>query len=79
MGIAADEQKHLFDRFFRTQAAGEQAIQGTGLGLSIGQDIAHAHGGSIDFTSHENVGTTFRVQLPLAPITASASKMVNAA
>ena len=32
IGIAADEQKHLFDRFFRTRAAGEQAIQGTGLG-----------------------------------------------
>jgi signal transduction histidine kinase len=64
IGIAADEQKHLFDRFFRTRAAGEQAIQGTGLGLSISQAIAHAHGGLIEVTSEEHVGTTFRVAFP---------------
>ncbi len=46
IGVAADEQQHLFDRFFRTRAAGEQAIQGTGLGLSISQAIAQAHGGA---------------------------------
>jgi len=64
IGIAADEQKHLFDRFFRTRAACERAIQGTGLGLSISQAIAQAHGGLIEVTSQENVGTTFRVALP---------------
>jgi signal transduction histidine kinase len=65
MGIPADEQEFLFDRFFRASAAGEHAIQGTGLGLSIAQEIAQAHGGRIEFTSRENVGTTFRVELPL--------------
>jgi signal transduction histidine kinase len=64
IGIPADEQPHLFDRFFRAQAAGEKAIQGTGLGLSISQAIAHAHGGHIEVTSRENMGTTFRVALP---------------
>jgi signal transduction histidine kinase len=64
IGIAADEQQHLFDRFFRTRAAGEQAIQGTGLGLSISQAIAQAHGGLIEVTSEEHVGTTFRVAFP---------------
>jgi signal transduction histidine kinase len=64
IGIAADEQKHLFDRFFRTRAADEKAIQGTGLGLSISQAIARAHGGLIEVSSRENVGTIFRVALP---------------
>jgi signal transduction histidine kinase len=64
IGIALEEQEHLFDRFFRTRAAEASAIQGTGLGLAISQAIAHAHGGRIDFTSQENVGTTFRVALP---------------
>jgi signal transduction histidine kinase len=64
IGIAADEQEHLFDRFFRTRAASEQAIQGTGLGLSISQAIAEAHGGLIEVTSEEHVGTTFRVAFP---------------
>jgi signal transduction histidine kinase len=64
IGIPADEQAQLFDRFFRARAAAEGAVQGTGLGLSISQDIAHAHGGAIDVTSKVGVGTTFRVALP---------------
>ena len=65
IGIAADEQEHLFERFFRTRAADEKAIQGTGLGLSISQAIARAHGGLIEVSSEENVGTIFRVALPV--------------
>jgi signal transduction histidine kinase len=64
IGIPADEQAQLFDRFFRARAAAEGAVQGTGLGLSISQDIARAHGGLIDVTSETDVGTTFRVALP---------------
>jgi signal transduction histidine kinase len=64
MGIPAAEQEHLFDRFFRTQAAEQNAIQGSGLGLAISQAIAQAHGGVIEVTSEENAGTTFRVVLP---------------
>jgi signal transduction histidine kinase len=67
IGIAVDEQKYLFDRFFRGRVAGDKAIQGTGLGLSISQSIAHAHGGVIEVESNENVGTTFRVALPATP------------
>jgi signal transduction histidine kinase len=64
MGIPADDQEHLFDRFFRTQAAEENAIQGSGLGLAISQAIAQAHGGLIEVSSKENVGTTFRLVFP---------------
>jgi signal transduction histidine kinase len=64
MGIPADDQEHLFDRFFRTQAAEEKAIQGSGLGLAISQAIAQAHGGLIEVTSKENAGTTFRLVFP---------------
>ncbi len=64
IGIAADEQPQLFDRFFRARSADVNAVQGTGLGLSISQAIAVAHGGLIDVSSEESVGTTFRVALP---------------
>jgi signal transduction histidine kinase len=64
MGIPAGDQEHLFDRFFRTQAAEENAIQGSGLGLAISQAIAQAHGGLIDVISVENAGTTFRLVFP---------------
>jgi PAS domain S-box-containing protein len=65
MGIPADEQERLFERFFRSSTATAQAIQGTGLGLTIARAIAEGHGGGITFTSVENEGTTFRIQLPL--------------
>jgi PAS domain S-box-containing protein len=65
IGVPADEQDKLFERFFRTKAATERAIQGTGLGLSITKAIAEAHGGTISVMSEQGVGTTFRIELPL--------------
>jgi PAS domain S-box-containing protein len=65
MGIPSDEQEHLFERFFRTAKATEQAIPGTGLGLAISKAIVYAHGGRITFASSEGSGTTFRVSIPI--------------
>jgi PAS domain S-box-containing protein len=65
MGIPAEEQQHLFERFFRTSRATEQAIPGTGLGLAISKAIVHAHGGRITLTSEEGTGTTFRISIPI--------------
>ena len=66
IGIARADQEKVFERFFRTRAASEQAIQGTGLSLSISKAIAEAHSGSITVESDEGKGTSFRVELPLA-------------
>jgi PAS domain S-box-containing protein len=65
IGIPAGERQFLFQRFFRTSTATEQAIQGTGLGLAISKAIVDAHGGAIDVESEEGSGTTFRVTLPV--------------
>jgi len=65
MGISADEQEQVFERFFRTSRATEQAIQGTGLGLAISKAIVHAHGGQITLASNEGEGATFRVVIPI--------------
>ncbi|MGH3006600.1 MAG: PAS domain S-box protein [Gaiellaceae bacterium] len=64
IGIPAGERQFLFQRFYRTSTATEQAIQGTGLGLAISKAIVEAHGGEIDVESEEGAGTTFRVSLP---------------
>ena len=64
-GIPVSEQDEIFERFFRTEAAGEQAIPGTGLGLAISRTIVEAHGGTITFRTRENVGTTFTIRLPV--------------
>lgn len=66
MGIPIEEQGRLFQRFFRSSLATENAIQGTGLGLHIVRSIAEAHHGTVDFESTPGVGTTFRFTVPLA-------------
>ncbi|WP_394993661.1 ATP-binding protein [Emticicia sp.] len=61
IGIPAADQKHLFERFFRSSNAGE--IKGTGLGLSIVAHYVNLLKGSIKFESKENVGTKFYINL----------------
>ena len=65
IGIPKAEQDRLFQRFFRSSTATEQAIPGTGLGLVISKAIAEAHGGTIDVRSDTGQGTCFTVRLPL--------------
>jgi signal transduction histidine kinase len=70
IGIPAAEQSRLFERFFRSSIATEQAIPGTGLGLVITKAIAEAHGGEVSVRSEVGEGTCFRVELPLEPVAA---------
>jgi PAS domain S-box-containing protein len=62
VGIPENVQEKMFRQFFR--AGNVHNIQGTGLGLYIVKRYLELVGGSIDFTSKENQGTTFRVHLP---------------
>jgi heavy metal sensor kinase len=65
-GIPSDALPHIFERFYRAdKVRSHPSIQGAGLGLSIVQAICQAHGGSIDASSQEGVGTTLTVTLPL--------------
>ena len=64
IGVSAVDQTQLFEPFFRTRAAADQAVLGTGLGLTITKAIVDAHGGSIRVESEVGTGTTFEVQLP---------------
>ncbi|WP_341805340.1 ATP-binding protein [Nocardioides ochotonae] len=65
IGIPLSEQKHLFQRFFRSELAQKHAIQGSGLGLSISRAVVERHGGTIDVVSDTGAGTTFLVRMPL--------------
>jgi len=64
IGIPAEDQKHLFSRFFR--AGNVTNIQGTGLGLNIVRRYVDLLNGDIFFTSEHEVGTTFFVKIPYA-------------
>jgi signal transduction histidine kinase len=66
IGIAADEQGHVFSRFYRASTATELAVPGTGLGLAITRALVDQHGGAIDLESREGEGTTVTVTLPAA-------------
>lgn len=63
MGIPEKDQKHIFERYFRAENA--LLNQGTGIGLNIAKVHLENLGGSIRFTSKENVGTKFIVELPI--------------
>ncbi len=63
IGIPEDEQKHLFDRFFR--ASNSTNIEGTGLGLNIVKKYVDMLGGNIEFKSKQYSGSTFTVTLPV--------------
>ncbi|HWY86374.1 MAG TPA: ATP-binding protein [Gemmataceae bacterium] len=63
-GIPPEHLGHVFEKFFRVP--GQSRGSGTGLGLAIVQEIVTAHGGTISCASQPGVGTTFRINLPLA-------------
>lgn len=65
VGIPEKDKKQVFAKFFRSDIIVEQGYQGTGLGLYTAQELAKRLGGKITFESKQNIGSTFRVSLPL--------------
>ena len=65
-GIPSDVLPHVFDRFYRGDAARSQQEGESGLGLAIAKSIVEAHGGTIAAASTPGHGTTFTIMLPIA-------------
>lgn len=64
MGISPENQKKLFQRFFRVKNEKTRNIGGTGLGLCIAKSIIEAHDGRIEIESEEGKGSRFIMELP---------------
>jgi two-component system sensor histidine kinase BaeS len=63
-GISPAQLPHVFDRFWRADAARGRATGGSGLGLAIARQIVTDHAGTIEVASTLGVGTTFTLRLP---------------
>ena len=64
IGIPEEDQKHLFEPFFR--ASNAVNLPGSGLGLNIVREIITRHQGKVTVKSRVNEGTTFRITLPIS-------------
>lgn len=76
VGISREDQKRIFERFYRTDPARSRETGGTGLGLSIVKHVITSHLGEIKLSSKLGIGSTFTLRLPLADKKLVAKKKV---
>ena len=62
IGIPEDKLQDIFNPFYTTKK------EGIGLGLSFCKSMVEEHGGTIEVTSEENVGTTIFIRIPIVPV-----------
>jgi len=65
IGISREEQKYIFDKFYRSGHGDFKTVKGLGLGLYYVKQIVTAHGGEIFINSQPGKGTTFNIHIPL--------------
>ena len=74
IGIPADEQQRVFERFYRLDKARSRATGGTGLGLAIVKHVAANHGGEVKLWSRPGTGSTFTLRIPAHPNSTNGGK-----
>ncbi len=65
IGISREDQKYIFDKFYRAGKGDFKTVKGMGLGLYYVKQIVNAHGGEIFLNSQPGKGSTFTINIPL--------------
>ncbi|MCJ7580870.1 MAG: ATP-binding protein, partial [Candidatus Aminicenantes bacterium] len=65
LGISKDDQKRVFEKFYRARDLEDKNIEGSGIGLTLVDHIVKAHDGEISLESNRGKGTRIRVRLPV--------------
>ena len=66
LGVPANEQRRIFEKFYRVDPSMSRGIGGSGLGLYISRELVQQMGGQLSLTSRLGQGSTFTITLPLA-------------
>lgn len=66
LGIDADEQKRIFERFYRVKGLTTNHISGLGIGLYISNEIINRHSGELLVESEPGQGSTFTFEIPIS-------------
>ncbi|HET6530494.1 MAG TPA: SpoIIE family protein phosphatase [Actinoplanes sp.] len=77
VGIPAEEQEKLFDRFHRAASTWSRSHEGTGIGLALVRELAELHGGSAVARSEVGKGSTFTVTIPFGAAHLPADRVLD--
>jgi two-component system OmpR family sensor kinase len=70
-GLDAEDAARVFERFYRADPSRARDRGGTGLGLAVVAALIEAHGGRVELDTTPGSGATFRVRLPVEPVTSA--------
>ena len=77
IGISKKAQRQLFKEFYRGDNAINSKVVGSGIGLLLAKNYVTMHRGKVSFSSQENVGSTFKVVIPMKTVGIVSEKTTN--
>lgn len=77
MGIPKNEQKLIFNRFIQSTKNNKNEYSGSGIGLDLVSNLVKAHGGTIELTSKEGIGSEFRIKMPIVKVADDSNEITH--